>query len=91
MPFTVYQYSDVTEGDPVEPPAYRDIDVAFGAPFLLDPGTVFVSIITDAAAHLRVSETGEAATADDHRLDAGRTYGFRVSGRRAQLHVISAS
>lgn len=82
MTYAIYQYTSVTpQGVPIEPPASRDINQAFGGAIQLAKDTIFVAICAELSMHLRISSNGAVATAEDHVIPAGETRGFPVQPR----------
>lgn len=79
MTYTVYEYDAVTcAGEPIQPPTERRVGQATGAAVQLGGETIYVAIVADADMYLRSSAAGDAASAADHKLLAGETYGFPV-------------
>lgn len=79
MAYTIYEYAAVAEGgQPIEGDAARTASKAFGAAHKVAATTVYVAVVPDAAMYLRISGDGAAATAADHKLEAGKSYGFPV-------------
>ncbi len=91
MAFTIYEYSNVVDGQPIQPPSVRRDAEAFGAAYTLADITEYVAVVADADAYLRISLDGAAATNADHKLLAGQSYGFQVKpAAGAQLYAIAA-
>lgn len=91
MAFTLYEYPNVVDGEPQQPPGARRPDLAVATVYTLDPTTQFAAVVSDADIYLRISPDGAAATAGDHKLKAGETYGFPVrKGDAPKIYAITA-
>lgn len=77
MAFTLFEYPNVVEGQPVEPPGKRTACTP-GTPYTLAPSTRYAAVVSDADLYLRISVDGAAATTADHFLPAGESRGFLV-------------
>lgn len=75
MTFSIYQYFNVSHGNPVEPPSVRTAAQAFDADVTLGAATRYVAVCAQADMHLRI---GGTPTTDDHKILAGETRGFPV-------------
>ena len=91
MAYTIYEYPNVIDGQPVQPPSVRTGGCTPGYAYPLVGGTEYVAVVSDADIYLRLSLDGAAATSADHKLSAGQSYGFPVStGSGAKLNATAA-
>lgn len=84
MAFTLFEYPNVEDGEPVHPAGKRTA-CSPGQAYTLSKTTRYAAIVSDADMYLRISVDGGAATSADHKLKAGETYGFRVRKGDAPL------
>lgn len=90
MAFTLFEYPTVIDGEPVHPAGKRTA-ASVGQAYTLDRTTRYAAIVSDADMYLRISTDGAVATAADHKLKAGETYGFLVAkGDTPKVYGVAA-
>lgn len=89
MAFTLYEYPNVLDGQPQQPPGKRTAGLSVSTVYTLDKTTQFAAVVSDADIYLRISVDGAEATSGDYKLKAGESYGFAV--RRGDAPKINAT
>lgn len=91
MAYTLFEYPNVSDGEPTHPAGKRTA-ASVGQAYTLETTTQYVAVVSDADMYLRISTDGAVATNADHKLTAGETYGFAVRrGDAAKIYGIAAA